>query len=74
MDLQKKIYNFILDYWKLIKQYTPRPEEDSDKWEKILDDVDKLSNKYKDETREYLFFKNMLLLWLNYMGRENLDD
>lgn len=74
MDLQKKIYNFILDYWKLIKEYTPRPAEDSEKWEKILEDVDKLGKKYKDDSREYQFFYQLLFLWLRYMGRENLDE
>lgn len=75
MDLQKKIYNFILDYWKLIKEYTPRPAEDDDaRWEKILEDVEKLNKKYEDDTREYIFFKNLMLLWLKYIGREELDE
>lgn len=75
MDLQKKIYNFILDYWKLIKEYTPRPaEDDFARWEKILEDEAKLRKKYEDDSKEYQFFKNMLFLWLRYMGRENLDE
>lgn len=75
MELQKKIYNFILDYWKLIKEYTPRPaEDDTERWEKILEDVDALGKKYKDDSREYQFFYQMLFLWLRYMGREELKD
>lgn len=72
MELQKKIYNFILDYWKLIKAWTPRPDDnDLDKWEKILEDVDKVNKKYMDDSKEYEFFKRLLLTWLEYMGKDN---
>ena len=57
MELQKKIYNFILDYWKLIKAYTPKPaDDDIDRWDKLVEDAGKLSDKYKDDSREYQFF------------------
>jgi hypothetical protein len=72
MELQKKIYNFILDYWKLIKAWTPRPDDnDLDKWEKILEDVDKVNKKYMDGSKEYEFFKRLLLTWLEYMGKDS---
>ena len=75
MDLQKKIYNFILDYWKLVKKYTPRPkDEDITTWEQMIDDVDELSKKYKDGSREYDFFKGLIVLWLRYVGKDDLKD
>ena len=75
MDLQKKIYNFILDYWKLIKKYTPKPKEDDmAAWDRLVEDTDKLYEKYKGDTRESLFFKDLILLWLRYVGKEDLSE
>lgn len=75
MELQKKIYNFILDYWKLIKAYTPKPKDDDiAAWDKLVEDADALHKKYKDDTKEYQFFKGMIVLWLRYVGKDDLKE
>lgn len=75
MDLQKKIYGFILDYWKLIKKWTPRPSEyDIDAWDRLVDDADALHKKYMDNSREYQFFKDLIILWLRYVGKHDLSE
>ena len=71
MDLQKKIYNYILDFWKLIKLYTPAPDKDDiAKWDKLTEDAGTMLKKYEDGTREYKFFKNLLFAWFDYIGKE----
>lgn len=71
MDLQKKIYNFILDFWKLIKLYTPYPKkEDIKAWDKLVDDSTGMLKKYDDGSREYVFFKNLVFAWFDYIGKE----
>lgn len=71
MDLQRKIYNYILDFWKLIKQYTPYPSKDDiSAWDKLQDDAGEMLKKYEDGTKEYKFFKSLLFTWFDYIGKE----
>lgn len=75
MELQKKIYNFILDYWKLIKAYTPKPKDDDiATWDKLLEDTENLYKKYKDDTKEYQFFKDLIILFWRYLGKDDLKE
>lgn len=70
MELKKKIYDFILDYWQLIKKYTPRPEQDDTKvWDDLLEDAEEVLKKHKDDSREYQFFKVLILAWFDYLGK-----
>lgn len=72
MELQKKIYNFILDFWKLVKQYTPRPDKDDiATWDKLTDESTKMLKRYEDGTKEYKFFKSLLFAWFDYIGKED---
>lgn len=71
MDLQKKIYNFILDFWKHIKLYTPYPNKDDiPAWDKLTDDSMDLLKKYDDGSKEYRFFKGLMWVWFDYIGKE----
>ena len=72
MDLQKKIYNFILDYWKLIKAYTPKPDiNDTKTWDELVAEAEKMLKKYDDGSKEYKFFKALVFTWFDYMGKGN---
>ena len=69
MDLQKKIYNFILDFWKLIKKYTPRPKQSEQKvWNELTNEAEKLIQKHNDGSPEWVMFKKMMVVWLDYTG------
>lgn len=69
MELQKKIYNFILDFWKLIKKYTPRPKQSEQKvWDAITDEVEQLNKKHDDKSPESVMFRKMIIVWLDYIG------
>lgn len=70
MDLQKKIYNFILEYWKLVKKYAPPPKQtDLDGWDKVVDESDALFKKYDDGSKESKFFRQLIVVWLEYVGK-----
>ena len=70
MELQKKIYNFILEYWKMVKKYTPPPKQaDTKAWDAIVDEADALAKKYDDGTRESKFFRTLIVEWLAYIGK-----
>lgn len=71
MELQKKIYNFILDFWKLVKKYTPKPNVDDIKvWDELLAESKEMLEKHKDDTPEYQLFKEWLFVWFDYIGKE----
>lgn len=71
MDLQKKIYNFILEYWKLIKKYTPPPKQDNNAmWDAIVNEATELSKKHEDGSKEAFFFRKLIVDWLEYIGRK----
>ena len=70
MELQKKIYNFILDYWKLVKSYTPYPKkEDTAAWDKLINDSEAVLKKHSDGSPEDKFFKGLIFAWFDYIGR-----
>ena len=72
MDLQKKIYNFILDFWKLVKFYTPAPpRDDIAKWDELLDQSLKMIDKHKTGTKEDKLFKDIVFAWHDYVGGLN---
>ena len=69
MDLQKKIYNFILDFWKLIKRYTPRPKQEDQKvFAEITDEIEKLNKAHDDKSPEAQMFKKMMVVWMDYLA------
>lgn len=71
MELQKKIYNFILDFWKLIKFYTPYPKKDDVKaWDKLIADSESVIKKHSTGTAEDKFFKDLVFAWFDYIGKE----
>lgn len=70
MELQKKIYNFILEYWKLVKKYTPPPKQSDNKvWDDIVKEADDLCQKYNDGSKEAVFFRRLVVEWMDYVGR-----
>lgn len=70
MDLQRKIYNFILEYWKLVKKYTPPPKQtDLDAWDAVIDETDALFKKHDDGSKESKFFRQLIVVWLEYVGK-----
>lgn len=71
MELQKKIYNYILDFWKLIKQYTPYPnKDDTEAWIKLIKDSEEMLKKHESGTKEDKFFRELLFTWFDYIGKE----
>lgn len=71
MELQKKIYNFILDFWKLVKTYTPPPKQENiPKWDELMAEADDVLKKHKTKTKEDTFFKALMFAWFDYIGKE----
>lgn len=68
MELQKKFYNFILAYWKLIKKYTPPPKQSDDCWDVLAEEATQLSKQYEDGSKESKLFTKLIVDWLNYLG------
>ncbi len=72
MDLQRKIYSFLDEYWKLIKRYTPQPSNDDiEAWDKLLDEAGAMLNRYNDGSTEYSFLKELMFTWFDYIGKCN---
>lgn len=70
MDLQRKLYNFIYEYWKLVKQYTPYPSnENIEAWDKLIEEAGAMLNRYNDGSIEYSFFKGLVFAWFDYIGK-----
>ena len=74
MELQKKIYNFILDFWKLVKKYTPPPkQEDQKAWDTLVNESTELVHKHETGTREDKFFRELVFVWFDYIGGRRWD-
>lgn len=72
MDLQKKLYSFLYEYWKLIKQYTPIPNnEDMPAWDKLIEEAEDMLKRYDDGSVEYDFFKGLVFTWFDYASSVN---
>ena len=70
MDLQKKLYGFIYEYWKLVKQYTPHPSNDDiEAWDKLVEEASAMLSRYNDGSIEYSFYKALVFAWFDYVGK-----
>ena len=71
MELQKKLYGFLYEYWKLVKRYTPYPSNDDiEAWDKLIEEASDMLKQFNDGSREYDYFKALLFTWFDYIGKE----
>ena len=70
MDELRKLYEFIKDFWKLIKSSYELPEgDDTQYWADLTRYAVILGHKYE----EHDLVKNLLLTYLEYQERRRMD-
>ena len=75
MDRKLKIYNFIKDFWNVIKKYIDVPDNKEDAaWMQIIDEAEDLNQKYKGEDPEGQFVKDCIVAWMAYLNRRNKEN
>ena len=75
MDRKTRIFNFIQDYWNIIKKYIDVPDDKEDAaWMVILDESENLNQKYKSEDPEGIFFKDCIVVWMKYLNNRNKQN
>ena len=75
MDRKLKIYNFIKDFWNIIKKYIDVPADKEDAaWMTILNESEDLSWKYKSKDPEGIFIKDCITAWMKYLNNRNLEN
>ena len=69
MDKTKFLHEFIQEFWYLIKDHIDIPDNsDEAAWFKIIDDSNKVYEKYKGDHAEGKFCKAMVMAWLDYLN------
>lgn len=73
-DRIKVIYDFISDFWKIIKKYAELPDND-DEWEHLIYEAGELDKKYNKAggSPESRLFTRLIVDWMEYLNeREKL--
>ena len=74
MDRVMRIYNFIKEFWPLIKKnINVPPDSDEQGWYSLIDQANNLYEKHKSDDPEGRFFKNCILAWLDYLNDRNKE-
>lgn len=66
MELEKQLYNFFLDFWRLVKKYAKQPSS-AEAWDELLRESDELNRKHDRGNAEGRFYKNCILAWYEYL-------
>ena len=74
MERTKKLYEFIKEFWLLIKKYIDVPsDKEYAAWMQIIDEAEDLNKKYKGDDPEGLFVKDCIVAWMAYLNRRNKE-
>ena len=56
MELEKQLYNFILDFWRLVKKYAKQPSS-AEAWDELLRESDGCTRSTTGETLKGAFIR-----------------
>lgn len=68
-DRTIKLYNFIKEFWFLIKMFIEiPPNNDQDAWDYMVDQAGALEKKYRSDDAEGKFVTACVVAWLSYLN------
>ena len=74
MERKVRIYNFIKEFWNLVKSWIEVPSQsDSEGWEQVLSDSEKLKPYYSEDNAEGRFFRKMVVDWMEYLKERSKE-
>ena len=74
MERKVRIYNFIRQFWDIVKSWIEVPSQnDSEGWEAILTDSEKLKPYYSEDTAEGRFFRKVVVDWMEYLKERSKE-
>ena len=66
MNIEKQLYSFFLDFWRLVKKYAKQPDTEEE-WENLTTEASALSSKHNNGKAEGRFYRACIVTWLEYM-------
>jgi len=75
MNRTMRLYNFMKEFWLLVKKYVDVPDNKEDAaWMQIIDEAEDLNKKYKGDDAEGQFVKDCIVAWMAYLNRRNKEN
>lgn len=74
-DRTIKLYNFIKDFWYLIKLFIEiPPNDDQESWGDMIAQASRLNKQYSSDDAEGQFIRDCIQAWLNYLNVRNKES
>ena len=72
--MDRVIYGFILEYWKLVKQYSIDLPKDQNEWDILLKQSEDIYKRHDNGKSEGRFFKRLILDWYDYLVERQREN
>ena len=72
MNLERQLYSFFVDFWRLVKKYAKQPATDNE-WDNLLEEAETLYCRYNTGTAEGFLYKGCVMAWLNYLNKREIE-
>ena len=72
MNIEKQLYSFFVDFWRLVKKYATQPDTEEE-WKNLTDEASALHSKHNNEKAEGRFYRACIVTWLEYIHERELE-
>lgn len=67
MNIEKQLYSFFVDFWRLVKKYATLPDTE-EAWGNLIDEASALNTKHNAGTAEGHFYTACIMAWYEYLS------
>lgn len=68
MEEAKQIYDFILEFWRLVKKYVEHPPINQEDWDWLIQEGEQLRRDHNTDEGSDILHKGMILAWYDYLA------